>query len=250
MGRNSARAPLFCWIVVVSSSLSPIMLPAAIAAGDAGHGQAIFLQYCQGCHGPDGRGGGKGFMPHVGPLARRGYIDILPDEYLADVIQESKSRFNIDPDRVFLVGHSMGGFGAYHHIQRQPDRFAGVVVNAGSWELGHWPTIRGTRLCIVQGVHDAQCDSRWHYTDIEYARWTKKLLSRQKHDFVYNEHDGEHSMHSGRKYLASFFETTRALRRNPYHPHVVLASPVGFTRWYCFPVQHNRWLTLDEADDG
>jgi mono/diheme cytochrome c family protein len=64
------------------------MLRAAIAGGDARHGQAIFLQYCQGCHGPDGRGGGKGFMPHVGPLARKGYIETLPDEYLADVIAE------------------------------------------------------------------------------------------------------------------------------------------------------------------
>ena len=32
------------------------------------------------------------------------------DEYLADVILECKSRFNIDPNRVFLLGHSMGGF--------------------------------------------------------------------------------------------------------------------------------------------
>jgi mono/diheme cytochrome c family protein len=46
------------------------------------------LQYCQGCHGPDGKGGGKGFMPHVGPLARKGYIETMPDEYLAAVIAE------------------------------------------------------------------------------------------------------------------------------------------------------------------
>ena len=34
------------------------------------------------------------------------------DKYLADVIEECKCRFDIDPDRVFLLGHSMGGFGA------------------------------------------------------------------------------------------------------------------------------------------
>src|SRR5262249_15870713 len=62
--------------------------PAAMAAGDAHHGEAIFMRYCQGCHGPDGKGGGKGFMPHVGPLARKGYIEPLPDEYLAGVIEE------------------------------------------------------------------------------------------------------------------------------------------------------------------
>src|SRR5882757_4065164 len=88
MGRNGARAALFCCLAVVASSLSPVMLPAAIAAGDARQGETIFLQYCQGCHGPDGRGGGKGFIPHVGPLARKGYIETVPDEYLADVIAE------------------------------------------------------------------------------------------------------------------------------------------------------------------
>ncbi|MBI3862121.1 MAG: alpha/beta fold hydrolase, partial [Planctomycetia bacterium] len=71
------------------------------------------------------------------------------DEYLADVICECKSRFHIDDDRVLLLGHSMGGFGAYHHVQRQPDRFAAVIVNAGSWWLAHWPVIRGTPLFIV-----------------------------------------------------------------------------------------------------
>ncbi len=54
MGRNGAQAALFCCLAVVASS----------------------------------RGGGKGFMPHVGPLARKGYIETVPDEYLAAVIAE------------------------------------------------------------------------------------------------------------------------------------------------------------------
>jgi mono/diheme cytochrome c family protein len=88
MWRIRVRAALLCGLAIVASSLSPIVLREAVAGGDAPHGQAIFLQYCQGCHGPDGRGGGKGFMPHVGPLARKGYIETLPDDYLADVIAE------------------------------------------------------------------------------------------------------------------------------------------------------------------
>src|ERR1700679_1901127 len=88
MWRNCARAALLCCPVVIASSLSPIMLRAAIAGGDARHGQAICLQYCQGCHGPDGRGGGKGFMPHVGPHDTEGYRSTLPDEYLPHVIAE------------------------------------------------------------------------------------------------------------------------------------------------------------------
>jgi predicted esterase len=172
------------------------------------------------------------------------------DEYLADVIAECKNRFNIDADRVFLFGHSMGGFGAYHHILRQPDRFAGVIVNAGSWSLAYLPAMRGTPLCIVQGVHDARPGERWHYTDVEYARWTEKLLEHYDLDHTYFEHDGEHSLSFGKKYIARYFESARKVRRDPRYGHVVLASPVGFHRSYCFPVEHNLWLSLDEETDG
>lgn len=80
------RAGWLCCLTVGVSMLLPA--GTAMAGGDAKHGEAIFKQYCTGCHGPDGKGGGKGFMPHVGPLARKGYIETLPDEYLEGVISE------------------------------------------------------------------------------------------------------------------------------------------------------------------
>ena len=33
-------------------------------------------------------------------------------------VEECKARFNVDPDGVFLLGHSMGGFGAYTNVSR------------------------------------------------------------------------------------------------------------------------------------
>lgn len=172
------------------------------------------------------------------------------DEYLTDVIVECKSRFNIDPDRVFLIGHSMGGFGAYHHAQRQPDRFAAVVANAGSWTLAHWPAMRGTRLCIIHGIYDARPKLRWHYTDIEYARVTNRLLDEYGLDHVYLEHNGEHAVRFARDKIAGFFESARDLRRDPYYPHVTLATPLGFRPYYRSPVEHNRWLSLNETTEG
>ena len=172
------------------------------------------------------------------------------DDYLADVLLECKRCFNIDADRVFLVGHSMGGFGAFHQVQRQPDRFAAVVATSGSWSLGYWPAIRGTFLGIVQGVQDAQPGARWHYTDVQYGRWTDQILSREKLDHVYLEHDGEHGIGYGREKIAQFFASAGQIRRDPYYPHVALASLAGFRESHCYPVVHNRWLTLDEAADG
>jgi predicted esterase len=172
------------------------------------------------------------------------------DEYLADVILECKHRFNIDPDRVILIGHSMGGFGAFHHVQRQPDRFAAVISNSGSWSLGYWHVIQGTPLCIVQGRQDAREGVRWHYTDIEYGRWTDKILTRENIDHTYLEHGGKHGIGYGKEKITEFLKSAKDLHRDPYYSHVVLASPVGFRQSFCFPVEHNRWLSLDKAADG
>ena len=172
------------------------------------------------------------------------------EEYLADVIADCKNRLNIDPDRVFLLGHSMGGFGAYHHALRQPDRFAAILISSGSWDCGFWPAIRGTPLCIVQGVNDAQRGVRWHHTDVEYARRTHEIFEREQLNHVYYEHDGEHGIADNRAKLAEYFAANKELRRDPYYPHVTLASPQGFTWSYLNPVYHNRWLTLNETVAG
>jgi pimeloyl-ACP methyl ester carboxylesterase len=172
------------------------------------------------------------------------------DQYLLDVILEAKSHFHIDPDRVFLLGHSMGGFGAYHHAQRSPDRYAAVVVNSGSWSRGYWPVIRGTPLCIVQAVDDARPGVRWHYTDVEYGRWTDRILTREGLDHLYLEHEGHHGIGYARPQLAEFFASAGRLRRDPYYRHVVLATPAGFRPSCSFPVRHNRWLTLNEPTKG
>ena len=59
---------------------------ASAPAGDPDAGARLYKRYCRGCHGEDGRGGAHTFMPHVGNLTRKGYIDVLPDSYLYTVI--------------------------------------------------------------------------------------------------------------------------------------------------------------------
>ena len=56
--------------------------------GDALRGAKMYQRYCRGCHGEDGRGGAHTFMPHIGTLTRKDYIEFLPDSYLFTVIAE------------------------------------------------------------------------------------------------------------------------------------------------------------------
>jgi mono/diheme cytochrome c family protein len=60
----------------------------ARAQSNVANGEKLFSQLCAGCHGRDGRGGAHTFMPHVDTLTKKGYIDQMPDEYLAYIIGE------------------------------------------------------------------------------------------------------------------------------------------------------------------
>jgi mono/diheme cytochrome c family protein len=78
-------------------ALGLFVLLFALAAGaradparghDLTRGKELFLSYCSGCHGEDGRGEAKTFRPNVGNLAVKELMDQLSDEYLFTVIQK------------------------------------------------------------------------------------------------------------------------------------------------------------------
>jgi len=172
------------------------------------------------------------------------------DDYLCDVILEFEERFNIDPNRVVLMGYSMGGFGAMHQVQRQPDRFAAVLAGAGSWSLAYWPVIHGTPLWIVHGANDAVPGKRPHFTDVLYARWATKLLAAQAVPHEYIEHDAGHDLTDAHAPMCRFIGRMPSVRRDPYHPRVVCATPLGYSPGMKYPVRHNRWLSIIEVSEG
>jgi len=82
------------WCVTLSTQAWLVVAATAPAvAGDARRGEPMYQRYCAGCHGADGRGGGKNFMPHVGALTRKGYTDLLEDSYLEAIIAEGGEAF-------------------------------------------------------------------------------------------------------------------------------------------------------------
>ena len=49
------------------------------------------------------------------------------------LLDELAHEFNIDTDRVYVLGHSMGGAGVWNALHQQPQRFAAGITTAGGF---------------------------------------------------------------------------------------------------------------------
>ena len=178
------------------------------------------------------------------------------DEHIAAVIRECHFRFNIDRDRIFLGGQSMGGFGAYHLCQRLSDRLAGGALHAGAWRVSHWKNVIGASLFIRHGAHDAVApgargkSARPRYTDIFFARSAHRALTEAGADHVYAEDSGGHSIKEAGNAMKQMVEWMKPLRRDPHFPRVVALTPRGWDAPHDTPTPHHRWITIQEIGDG
>jgi poly(3-hydroxybutyrate) depolymerase len=71
---------------------------------------------------------GKGSVDYMGPAE----ADVL------GAIAEAQRLYNVDADRVYLAGASMGGTGAWHLAVHYPDRFAALVAASANSDDRVW----------------------------------------------------------------------------------------------------------------
>jgi predicted peptidase len=90
---------------------------------------------------------GKSFpMIVVSPQCPQGSWWTTRPLELTALLDEIASQYKVDPDRVYLTGLSMGGFGTWTLAAYSPQRFAAIVPICGGGEplitraLGHMPT--------------------------------------------------------------------------------------------------------------
>ncbi|MSV28288.1 MAG: hypothetical protein EXQ52_06025 [Bryobacterales bacterium] len=73
-----------------------------------------------------------------------------------EAIDEVRSRYKIDPDRIILRGFSLGGAGAWHIALQSPDRFAAADIGAGTyprrWQMPGFPPYQQATLRIWENI--------------------------------------------------------------------------------------------------
>ena len=183
-------------------------------------------------------------------------------KFIEATIDAAERKFNVDPDRVFLGGHSMGCYGAYHLGQILSDRLAGVWCSAGAWWEADFRSFLGTPVYIQHGALD--CSPRPGYSGghdkprrhswcgVSFARAAHELMGRYGVEHVYDEHSGGHALSfpEAKAAMRRFFEWTADKRRSPYARRAALVTPCGTKHPGLEQVRRARWLELEETADG
>ncbi len=107
---------------------------------------------------------------------------------LVALLEEMQVLYNIDPRRLYLVGHSMGGFGVWHFAPRMKDVWAACAPCSG----GGGPAgldLEQTAVYIYHGADDPICDVGRDRGAAQALRGDlKKKMPRSR--FVYTELNG------------------------------------------------------------
>ena len=83
--------------------------------------------------------------------------DTRPDDvgYLLDLLDEIGAVWNVDPNQVYVFGHSNGGFMAYRLACEHSDRFAAMISLAGAPALDADDCAPTTAISVLQIHGDA-----------------------------------------------------------------------------------------------
>lgn len=73
---------------------------------------------------------------------------------LRDLLDEVSAKYPVDPDRVYLTGLSMGGFGTWELAQWFPERFAAVAPVCGGGDPGDVARLKEIPTWIFHGGRD------------------------------------------------------------------------------------------------
>ncbi|GAB4574346.1 MAG: prolyl oligopeptidase family serine peptidase [Anaerolineae bacterium] len=81
-------------------------------------------------------------------------------EALIALVDMISNQYAVDPDRIYLTGLSMGGYGTWHLAASYPDRFAAIapICGGGLWAYGFPERVRELKHVPVWVFHGALDD--------------------------------------------------------------------------------------------
>jgi predicted peptidase len=84
----------------------------------------------------------------VSPRVMRGLAGAV------QLVNSLMKEYPVDPKRVYVIGCSEGGFGAFGAALKYPDLFAAAVPISGGWTFSEAPLMTKMPLWVFQGAQD------------------------------------------------------------------------------------------------
>jgi phospholipase/carboxylesterase len=111
---------------------------------------------------------------------------------LMQFLEDAKSGYPIDPQKIILFGFSMGAMMSYVVALTQPDTVKGILANSGiiPEDAGlkyEWDKIKGKPFFVAHGKYDS-------IIPISFAKRAKELLKNAGADLTYREYEMDHQI--------------------------------------------------------
>ncbi|HEV7491059.1 MAG TPA: prolyl oligopeptidase family serine peptidase [Rhodanobacteraceae bacterium] len=74
------------------------------------------------------------------------------------IVDQISTSYNIDPDRVYVTGLSMGGMGTWSAVTAEPDRFAAAVPMSGNGDTNPADTVAAIPFWFFHAADDGTVD--------------------------------------------------------------------------------------------
>ncbi len=108
--------------------------------------------------------------PQVLEATEHGWTDAGSEEFVLDLVDAALRTWKLDADKVFFVGHSMGGYGSWTLGAHHADRVAAIAPSAGAptpvlgapngpiidVQEGVIPSLRNVFVSVYQSLDDPQ----------------------------------------------------------------------------------------------
>lgn len=215
-------------------------------AGDAGTSRDAYAGVAK-------RLGGVAIFPEVLEKTEHGWTDSGTEEFVIELIERARRTYGVDPDRVLLSGHSMGGYGSWTLGGHHADLFAAIAPSAGGPTIvrhrsgrvigvleGVVPNLRNVGVCVYQAGDDPNVPPDANDIAVEEVRKARERWGGFELEY-WREDAGGHALPPGG--MRELIGRIEDFERDPHPERVVWQPTLDWKRgfywlWWSDPVEN------------
>ena len=146
------------------------------------------------------------------------------DELFERLIQAAVAMWEVNPDKVYLLGYSAGGDGVWRMAPRMADRWAAASMMAGHPGEASQVNLRNTPFMIWMGENDAAYDR--NKLAVKHGAILDSLQSADSEGYIHSTHIIKGKGHWMERVDTLAIPWMAQFRRNPYPERVVWRQEV------------------------